>query len=94
MAKQRSTQSSGSGEAGAETTTGQGLERFLEPLMLVLHDEVLDAVGAGSDALGRILSTGGFGPEQVSALVDAEDVLDRIARALEPACEVVSLVSN
>lgn len=89
MAKQRSTQSRGPGEAGAKITSGQGLERILEPLVLVLDEQALGALAAASDALGRILSTESIGAQQVSALAGAEDVLDQIERALTPACEAI-----
>ena len=91
MAKQSSTQSRGSGKAGAKTTTEQGLEGMLEPLMLALDDRALDAIVAGSDALAQILGIGSLSSEQVAALAEAEDVLDRIARALEPAREAIEV---
>jgi hypothetical protein len=91
MAKQRSTQSRGSGKAGAKTTTVQGLERMLEPLMLVLDDQALDTITAGSDALAQILWIGNLSPEQMVALAGAEDVLDQIERALEPAREAIKV---
>jgi hypothetical protein len=91
MAKQRSTQSRGSAKAGVENTTVQGLESLLEPLMLVLDDQALDTITAGSDALAQILWIGNLSPEQMVALAGAEDVLDQIDRALEPAREAIKV---
>lgn len=85
MAKQGNTQSRGSGKAGAEITTEQGLERVLEPLLLVLEDGARETVVAAGEAIGQILCSGGIDATQVGALVEAEDVLDRVGRALEQA---------
>jgi hypothetical protein len=89
MAKQSGTQSRGAGEAGAKTTTVQGLERMLEPLMLVLDDQALNAIAAGSEALAGILRIEGLSAGQTAALAGAEDALDQIERALEPVCEAI-----
>lgn len=89
MAKQGSTQSRGSGKAGAEITTEQGLERVLEPLLLVLEDGARETVVAAGDAIGQILCSGSIDATQVGALAEAEDVLDRVGRALEQASAAV-----
>lgn len=85
MAKQSSTQSRGSGVAGTEITTEQGLEAALEPLMLVLEEPVGEVVGAAVDAIGQILSSGSIDATQVSVLAEAEDLLDQVDRALAEA---------
>jgi hypothetical protein len=85
MAKQSSTQSQGSGVAGTETTTEQGLDAVLEPLLLVLEEPVGEVVGAAVDVLGQILSSGSIDAAQVRVLAEAEDLLDQVDRALEGA---------
>jgi hypothetical protein len=89
MAKQDSTQSRGSGDAGAEITTEQGLGRVLEPLLLVLEDGAWETVVAAGEAIGQILCSGSIDATQVRDLAEAEDVLDRVGRALEQASAAV-----
>jgi hypothetical protein len=83
MAKRGSTQSRGSGVAGAEITTEQELDALLEPLLLVLEKPVAELVAESVDAIGQILSSGSVDAKQVRMLAETEDVLDELGRALE-----------
>lgn len=89
MAKQGSTQSRGSGVAGAEFVDEQELGRSSDPLLAMLVGGALDAVLAAGDAIGQALCSGSIAAEDVGVLSEAEEALDSAGRVLEAADAVV-----
>lgn len=83
MTKQGNTQSRGFVRDGAEITIEQGLEDCLEPLLLVLEEPVGEMLTDAIDAIGQVLSSGSMDKKQVKKLARAEEVLDRLKRAMD-----------
>ena len=84
MAKQRSTQSRGSGKSGTKTAVSpKRVEEILAGLRPLYSKEVQEKLEDALEALGETLATDGLSERERSILADAETVLDEIPGGME-----------
>jgi hypothetical protein len=84
-------QSQGSGGTGTETTIAVAdIDRVFDALESLYTVETQRAAEAAVETLGRMLSTGTFALEDISALTELEELLDEVPNRLEAVREEVA----